>query len=121
MGLDTFAYHKNPATAAGEPMPSTLFSHIPPVLSGGIFSGNGNGSSFRGKVYAGVVAHCTGVNLYQEEIPNPEVGRAAAGLEQWLHQNPEGGWGDISRDEIVALRDWFSTVHQTNGYLVGWW
>lgn len=123
MGLDTYAYHKN---AEGEfvGMPDSLFAHIPPVLCGGIFSGNsgdGCGSSFRGKVYAGFLHNTIGLDLYQEEIPTATVQAAADALDKWILENGELEFSDISSAEIQALAQWFRVVATGEGVVVGWW
>lgn len=115
MGLDTYAYSNNKA------MPAHLFAHIPPVLVGGIFSGNGQTSSFRGKVYAPFLYNAIGLDLYQEEIPHDVVVRAADQLDKWLSKNPEQEFSDISREEIVALSKWFRVVAENGGTVGGWW
>lgn len=46
-------------------------------LCGGMFSGNGEDGSFRGKVYSEGVESETGVSLYEDEIP-PETLRLMA-------------------------------------------
>lgn len=115
MGLDTYAYSSNKA------MPAHLFAHIPPVLVGGMFSGNGQTSSFRGKVYAPFLRSAIGLDLYQEDIPNDVVARAADQLDKWLSENPEREFSNISREEVVALAQWFRVVADNGGTVGGWW
>lgn len=116
MGLDTYAYHKN-AEGKPERMPDHLFEGVG-SLCGGIFSGGG--SSFRGKVYAGFLHNTVGLDLYQEQIPNSKIGEAVDRLDRWIAHN-DHSFSDISRDEILALRQWFNTVYKSGGYVVGWW
>lgn len=120
MGLDTYAYHLN-SDGKAVPMPDHLFAHIPPVLCGGLFSGNGCGASFRGKVYNAFTANAAGLDLYREEIPNPVVSRAVDALDQWILENPHLEFSDISPEEIRALADWFRVVARNGGFVVGWW
>jgi hypothetical protein len=120
MGLDTYAYHRN-SDGKTEMMPDHLFAGIPPVLCGGIFSGNGCGASFRGKVYSAFISNAAGLDLYQEEIPNDTVRRAADALEVWILENPHLDFSDISRAEIRALADWFRVVANNGGFVTGWW
>lgn len=115
MGLDTYAY------SSGKSMPAHLFAHIPPVLVGGMFSGNGQTSSFRGKVYAPFLRSAIGLDLYQEDIPNDVVVRAADQLDKWLSENPEQEFSNISREEVVALAQWFRVVADNGGTVGGWW
>jgi len=115
MGLDTYAY------SSGKSMPAHLFAHIPPVLVGGMFSGNGQTSSFRGKVYAPFLHNAIGLDLYQEEIPHETVVRAADLLDKWLEENKGLEFSDISREEIEALAQWFRVVADNGGTVGGWW
>jgi hypothetical protein len=115
MGLDTYAYD----AVAKKPMKDELFGHVPQVLCGGLFSGNGGSSSFRGKVYAGYVQAVTGVSLYQEEIPNQIVKQMAE-----LLAKPNGYIAfnhGVDTDEANALTLWFKVVADNNGIVVGWW
>lgn len=120
MGLDTYAI----STATRQPLPSTLFAHIPAVLAGGIFSGNGADASFRGKVYSNFIETVTGVHLYQEEIPHDQVVRMAESLQNWIHNNPDllqSQW-EITEGEIRALAEWFAVVAgEPDSVVVGWW
>lgn len=120
MGLDTLAYHEKERT----PLDDSLFGHIPPVLVGGMFSGNGNGASFRGKVYSDFVEHATGESLYQETIPNLTVHKMVAALEDFLQKFPEEKTYekmDMSKNQAEALLAWFKVVANNNGEIVGWW
>ena len=114
MGLDTYAVRE------GKMMDDALFSVVPPVLVGGMLSGNGNGPSFRGKVYASFLHNSIGLDLYQESIPNDKVARAATLLEDWIVQNPVA-LSDISREEVCALAKWFRITADNGGEVVGWW
>lgn len=115
MGLDTYAY------CSGRQMPAHLFRGIPPVLVGGMMSGNGDSASFRGKVYAPFLHNAIGMDLYQEEIPNEKVKAAADLLDKWLLDNPSLDFSDITRVEIQALAKWFRIVADNGGVVVGWW
>lgn len=115
MGLDTYAY------SSGKAMPAYLFAHIPPVLVGGMLSGNGDTASFRGKVYAPFLYNAIGLDLYQDEIPHETVARAADLMEKWLIENPSLDFEDISREEVTALAQWLRVVANNGGTIVGWW
>jgi hypothetical protein len=120
MGLDTLAYNLK----ADKMMDSSLFKHIPPVLVGGIMSGNGDGPSFRGKVYSDFVEHVTEETLYQETIPNLTVHKMVAAFDDFLNKFPEEKTYekmDLTRKEAVALRDWLKVVADNDGGIVGWW
>jgi hypothetical protein len=115
MGLDTYAYD----AITKKPMNDELFGHIPQVLCGGMFSGNGGSSSFRGKVYAGYINAVTGVSLYQEEISNEIVKQMA---EQLAKPNGYITFSHgLNSDEVKALTLWFKAVADNNGIVVGWW
>lgn len=115
MGLDTYAARD------GKLLSEDLFVVVPPVLVGGMLSGNGNGPSFRGKVYAPFLHNAIGMDLYQEEIPTDKVKRAADLLDKWLLENPNLDFSDITREEIQALAKWFHVTADNGGVVVGWW
>jgi len=117
MGLDSFAWYRNPLTQKPEPMPDEMFAGVEP-LCGGLFSG-GAGASFRGKVYAGFLQSAIGLDLYQLE--NHNIQGVADRLANWCESNPELEFSDISPAEIQALAEWFRVVEQNQGFVVGWW
>jgi len=104
-------------------MPQSLFVEVPNVLCGGLFSGNGAGPSFRGKVYNDIIENLTEVSLYQEEIPNETVRNMADTLGLLLvtginaRQCKKLG---ITVEEFEALAKWFLVVANNNGVVVGW-
>jgi hypothetical protein len=109
MGLDSFAMAEN-----NTPMDGKLFTHIPPVLCGGMFS-DGE-SSIRGKVYDKFVHTNTGVSLYQEKISYEQIGD----MLQKFTDKPVEPY-DLSATEVHALVEWFRTIHRNKGYIIGWW
>lgn len=115
MGLDTYAYD----SITNKPMKNELFKEVPPVLCGGMLSGNGDGASFRGKVYSGYVQAVTGVSLYQEEIPSETVKKMADDLAK--PNDYAAYYYDIKPNEVDALTKWFKVVADNNGIVVGWW
>jgi hypothetical protein len=117
MGLDTYAYYTNPQTQKPEMMPDDLFQGVG-SLCGGLFS-DGQGSSFRGKVYAGFLRNAIGLDLYQEE--NHDIQGIADRLTNWCDSNPDLEFSGISRAEIGALAAWFRVVERNGGFVVGWW
>jgi hypothetical protein len=141
MGLDTYASRYSPeylATPKTEweqmseetrpcmtiPMEDKLFSKIPNVLCGGLFSGNGAGNSFRGKVYNDVVEYVTGQSLYQEAIPPETVREMADKLEAKTHMDLSNSFYakyDIKPAELQALAKWFRVVADEGGIVIGWW
>lgn len=105
-------------------MPQKFFAEVPNVLCGGLFSGNGAGPSFRGKIYNELIEELTGVSLYQEEIPNTVVKGMADSLGVLLvtginsRQCKKIG---IKEVEVESLAKWFRVVADNNGIVVGWW
>lgn len=105
-------------------MPQSLFVEVPNVLCGGLFSGNGAGPSFRGKVYNDIIENLTGVSLYQEEIPNETVKGMADTLGLLLTtgvNNRQCKKLGLAVEEFEALAKWFRVVADNNGVVVGWW
>jgi len=121
MGLDTFFRFM---TAPGETAPKLdlTVKH----LCGGMFSGDNDGSSFRGKVYDDIVQEATGggYTLY-EEITSPEIVRnIAEALATYLSKNPdqtEFGEYERPREEIVELQKVFDAYGNASAIMVGWW
>jgi len=71
MGIDTFA-SRSPEDILLTDEDRGAFSAANIQLCGGLFSGDGNDGSFRGKVYALLIIEITGQSLTQEWIP-PET------------------------------------------------
>lgn len=121
MGLDTYAVVvKNSGEykiASRKP-----FASIPPVLVGGLLSGNGDGPSFRGKVYNDYVQEVTGESLYQEFIPTEKVKEMANKLEEAVKERKFAEvTNPVSAEEAHALTQWFRVCAE-NGYaVIGWW
>lgn len=123
MGLDTFAAypknhkHYNPTAWL---MPDNLFK--PHTLCGGMFSGSGN--SFRGKVYDGYVTFATGVSLYTPEIPNEAVKAMADALEDRsliIRYKKIHTASNVTTTDSIQLAEWFRTVADNGGVVVGDW
>jgi hypothetical protein len=93
-------------------------------LVGGMFSGSGNGS-FRGKIYADLIDHVTGVSIYQEEIPNEMVRKMADKL-QAFDMSSES-WKEWQAYEDQDIQHWHDLVRMFRVYadagalLHGWW
>lgn len=121
MGLDTYAaYPKTPEEDKYKLMEDSMFPAN--TLVGGMFSGSGN--SFRGKVYNDYVEHVTGISLYQEVIPNHHVHRMADLLEEAIPNfrklKAEQNF-HINLKESYMLAEWFRTVANQGGVVLGWW
>lgn len=141
MGLDTFAARYNPeylAIPQSEwekmsedtrpsrtiPMEDSVFSEVPNVLCGGMFSGNGACHSFRGKVYSEVIEYITGESLYEELIPYETVCEMADKLEAKASSDLSSRFYakyDIKPEELKALAKWFRVVANEGGVVLGWW
>jgi hypothetical protein len=131
MGLDTYAaygkgHHKyNDDPQVSNLVPDELFSEN--KLCGGLFSGGGN--SFRGKVYNDWVQYCTGVSLYEEEIPADVVEQMYKALSN--QTNPvifgefnNSGCNDtyqIDFEQAQDILEWFKVVNDEGASIVGWW
>lgn len=137
MGLDTYAYHfVEETTKSGsvkkslKPIDDESFAKVANVLAGGIFSGTGACSSFRGKVYDSYVTFVTGETLHQQEIPAKTVEKMASMLESFyvkcsadrqLFRATSNRSNGISLDEMKALAQWFKVVSEHKGIVTGWW
>lgn len=131
MGLDTYAaygkdHHKfNHDPEASNLVPDELFPKN--KLCGGMFSGGGN--SFRGKVYNDWVEYCTGVSLYEEEIPADVVEQMYKALSNLT--NPvifaefnNSGCNDtyqIDFEHAQDILEWFKVVKDEGASIIGWW
>ena len=131
MGLDTYAaypkgHHKyNDDPQISNLVPDELFPAN--KLCGGLFSGGGN--SFRGKVYNDWVEYCTGVSLYEEEIPADVVEHMYKALSN--QTNPvifgefnNSGCNDtyqIDFEQAQDILEWFKVVNDEGASIVGWW
>lgn len=128
MGLDVYAVRKSPDSSEYSHMENSLFSEIKYPLCGGIFSGNGNGASFRGKVYNDFIESISGVTLYQEMMGSDDIETIVNNLRLVLSKSILEGvetvdskYGVVTVDEIYSLLKWFSVVSKNNGNVMGWW
>jgi len=128
MGLDTYAVKKGQGEDKYIRLDDSLFEDIKYPLCGGMFSGQGNGSSFRGKVYDSFIKTISGVSLYQELMSSEDIEEIIRSLKIVLCENInkniefiKSADYDISTDEVYSLLKWFSVVHKNNGNVMGWW
>ncbi|MGA1707014.1 MAG: hypothetical protein ACO39X_08245 [Candidatus Nanopelagicaceae bacterium] len=128
MGLDTLAMVRKGARLVY--MDESRFANVPNILGGGLFSGNGAGPSFRGKVYSDFIFKVTGESLYTEEMSKKSLERIVGILGiisedsdrmnlMRLHRDPE--INSVTPEEIKALYLWFKVVLDHDGIVVGWW
>lgn len=113
MGLDSF--WKMPEETKDNHPKHPEFN--PPLqLCGGMLSGSGQ-SSFRGKVYAGLIHSVTGVDIYQETISNDTIKKMAEKLDKedfdFIHEFSDEECNDMVR-MFRAYADAGATLH-------GWW
>ncbi len=120
MGLDTYAARSPEGDLREDD--EQAFDKVEIQLCGGMNSGSGG--SFRGKVYADVVKHVSGVSLYEEWIP-PEVVRAMA--ETFDRCDPEaveremaGRIYETSALEVRQLRTFFRICADRGLGLIAW-
>ena len=78
----------------------------PGGLVGGMISGNCDGPSFRGKVYAAYVERVADCDLYGEQLEGDELKRVAEALRDAVHDPAPEPW-PRDRDEREALARWF--------------
>jgi len=125
MGLDTYALSpERDEEGYCKRLSDHLFSHISPVLVGGLFSGNGGCSSFRGKVYDDFITYVCDESLYQEEIPNLTVHKMVAALQEFVDSKPSQKTLDkldITKEEVDALLEWLKVVANNDGLIGGRW
>jgi len=120
MGLDLFAHGVDPQK----------FQTLSPVLCGSMFA-DGQ-TSIRGKVYASFISDICDVDIYQEKLPVKDLQRIVTqlstycvGAEDLLNDDPNRYTAHevfgFTLEEVKALLDWFKTVKENNGQVLGWW
>jgi hypothetical protein len=130
MGLENYAkYGKDHHKYIDDPqvsnlVPNELFPDN--CLCGGLFSGSGN--SFRGKVYDNWVEYCTGVSLYEDEIPADVVEQMYTTLSKLTNPVIFGefnGSGSntygIDFEQAQDLLEWFKVVKDEGATIISWW
>ena len=110
MGLDSYARNNNGSELTEEQ--EKLFDGI--ELCGGMFSGNGCGGSFRGKVYNNFIQDISGVSLYTEELEVCEVTRIVEALEHYKDDV-------LSEDCAPDLYKFFKVCDENDLTVCGWW
>lgn len=124
MGLDCF-WMKKAVNDNGEEVKVDANIDEEIQVCGGLFSGQGN-SSFRGKVYDGIVEKASDISLYQEWIDNKDVIKIADSLEQFSLSDYDSiidsSYGfQISEDEFLNLKKMFRLHADAGHCLHGWW
>ena len=86
--------------------------------------------SFRGKVYNTLVESVTGVDLYQEEIPNTVIKEMAVAFEEYPVMDNLGDLNDLlgfdgnaseNLQHFNDLKRMFRAFADAGATLVGWW
>lgn len=128
MGLDVYAVRKGLDSSGYSHMEDSLFEGIKYPLCGGLFSSNGNGGSFRGKVYNDFIESISGVTLYQEMMSSDDIEKIVNNLRLVLSdcilrgvETVDSKYEVVTVDEIYSLLKWFIVVLKNNGNVVGWW
>jgi hypothetical protein len=129
MGLDNFAVYPyghpkhDPNPDVSKSMEPSLFEGI--NLCGGLFTDGG--SSFRGKVYAGLVEDVSGYSLFDDLITNEGVGEICRAFEDFTVQDFDN-WNnqgyntyDLSWKDVLQLRSYFFIVYENGGAIESWW
>lgn len=121
MGLDTYA-SRSPDDIVLTEDDLKAFADANIELCGGIFSGDGNDGSFRGKVYVMLVLEITDENLAQDWIP-PEIVRKM--YTSLLACDPEEAIRQYdlrnTASEILELRKFFKVCSERGLGLLGWY
>lgn len=115
MGLDTFA-SRSPDDIKLTDEDLQAFREANIELCGGIFSGNGNDGSFRGKVYVIMIADITKQNLFESWIPPETVREMYTSL---MACDPEKvfseyNWYGCIQEDILELRKFFRVCSELN-------
>ncbi|WP_322507540.1 hypothetical protein [Anaerolinea sp.] len=123
MGLDSYLFREKTFDTSFE------LSH---TLCGGMFSGNGENGSFRGKVYDHFFNAITGETLYQDAIMGPEwVREMARRLSEKIPSIISGksaeevvydaGGYPITAGEAKALMELFQMASEKNCQYEAWY
>lgn len=121
MGLDTYASRSSDKIVLTED-DIQAFADAQITLCGGLFSGDGNDGSFRGKVYVMLVLEITDEYLAQNWIPPETVRKMYASLlacdpKEAIRQHDV----DNTADEILELRKFFKVCSERGLGLIGWY
>ena len=121
MGLDTFA-SRSPEDIELTEEDLQSFENAKLSLCGGIFSGDGNDGSFRGKVYAMAILEITGESLYQEWIPPETVCEMHCALASYESAMEKENYDiDVTDIEISNLCKFFKVCCERGLGLIGWY
>jgi hypothetical protein len=123
MGLDTYA-SRSPGDIELTAEDEQAFAKAAIQLCGGLHSGLGDPTSFRGKVYVAVVDRVAGASLLEEWLPPLEVRDMAAAFARCdparvVEESVSDAY-PVSGFEVVELRRFFSLCAERGLGLIGW-
>jgi hypothetical protein len=116
MGLDTYAATDKDSIDLPDEI-KKQFSDADIKLCGGMFSGNGNDGSFRGKVYYELIYEITLLTLYSDWI-EPHWVKIMYNNFVAAYNNPT--YND-KKDDISNLIKFFKVCVDNNLGLINWW
>jgi hypothetical protein len=123
MGLDTYA-SRSPDEVELTAEDQLAFEQAAIELCGGFWSGVGDHSSFRGKVYVAVVTRVAGVSLSEEWIPPEEVREIAAAFDRCdparMVEESQRDAYPVTRFEVLELSRFFRLCVERGLGLIGW-
>ena len=124
MGLDSYA-SRRPIRLELTTEDKQAFEQSGIELCGGMWSGVGDSSSFRGKVYVDVVDRVAGASLQEAWTPPEELRDIAAAFEccdpALVARESMGDRYPVSEAEVLALGRFFRLCAQRGLGLIGWW
>ena len=123
MGLDTYA-SRSPNDVALTAEDRQAFEEAAIELCGGFWSGVGDSSSFRGKVYVAIVARVAAANLTDEWIAPAQVREIAAAFDgcdpdRVVEESSRDAY-PVTRFEVLELTRFFGLCAERGLGLIGW-
>jgi hypothetical protein len=123
MGLDTFA-SRSPGEVELTAADRQAFEAAAIRLCGGFWSGIGDPSSFRGKVYIAVVDRVAGARLTDEWLAPEKVRNIAAAFERCdpdrVVEHSASDAYAVTAFEVLELRRFFGLCAERGLGLIGW-
>ncbi len=124
MGLDSYA-SRSPNRLELTAEDQHAFAQSGIELCGGMWSGVGDASSFRGKVYVDVVDRVAGASLLEAWTPPEGLSDIAAAFERCdparVARESTGDRYPVSEVEVLALGRFFRLCAERGLGLIGWW
>ena len=124
MGLDSYA-SRSPNRLELTAEDEQAFGQSGIELCGGMWSGVGDASSFRGKVYVDVVDRVAGASLMEAWTPPEELRDIAAAFDRCdpsrVVRESMGDRYPVSETEVLELGRFFRLCANRGLGLIGWW